>query len=122
MKLYSPNKPFCIGLVYGLFVNRLIFNKFFTFIFKVHLYSTVWNSLGTSLAGEVVAAMVGGSVPPKPNPGDIVEVLNGCITLRLYAWPEMGCPITEWSVSSKSIQYKTTTLFTSWSVSVEISV
>ena len=38
------------------------------------------------------------AAPGRPNPASLVEVNATCVTLRLYVWPEHGCPITHWKV------------------------
>ncbi|KAK4299474.1 hypothetical protein Pmani_028258 [Petrolisthes manimaculis] len=63
-----------------------------------HLYLTAWNSQGTSPPSPVVVSSTLGSPPGHPDPSRLVEVNSTCVTLRLYSWPEPGCPITHWKV------------------------
>ncbi|XP_068201363.1 cell adhesion molecule Dscam2-like isoform X2 [Palaemon carinicauda] len=63
-----------------------------------HLYLTAWNTQGTSTPSPVLIANTQGKSPGRPEPGNLVEVNTTCVILRLYAWPEMGCPITHWKV------------------------
>ncbi|XP_071543543.1 uncharacterized protein [Panulirus ornatus] len=63
-----------------------------------HLYITAWNSHGTSSPSPVLLTNTLGSSPGRPDPAKLVEVNVTCVTLRLYVWPELGCPITHWKV------------------------
>ncbi|KAK8389761.1 hypothetical protein O3P69_009037 [Scylla paramamosain] len=63
-----------------------------------HLYLTAWNTHGTSAPSPVLDTSTLGSPPGRPNPASLVEVNATCVTLRLYVWPEHGCPITHWKV------------------------
>ncbi|ROT76064.1 Down syndrome cell adhesion molecule-like protein [Penaeus vannamei] len=67
-----------------------------------HLYLTAWNSHGTSPPSPVLEVSTHGAPPGRPNPAKIVEVNATCVTLRLYAWPESGCPVTHWKVEQGS--------------------
>ncbi|KAK3861845.1 hypothetical protein Pcinc_032241 [Petrolisthes cinctipes] len=71
-----------------------------------HLYLTAWNSQGTSPPSPVLVASTLGSSPGHPDPAKLVEVNSTCVTLRLYAWPELGCPITHWKVELGSDNIK----------------
>ncbi|XP_050737483.1 cell adhesion molecule Dscam2-like isoform X2 [Eriocheir sinensis] len=63
-----------------------------------HVYLTAWNSQGASAPSPVLVASTLGSPPGRPEPERLVEVNSTCVTLRLYAWPELGCPVTHWKV------------------------
>ncbi|XP_045103222.1 Down syndrome cell adhesion molecule homolog isoform X1 [Portunus trituberculatus] len=63
-----------------------------------HVYLTAWNSQGASAPSPVLVANTLGSPPGRPEPERLVEVNSTCVTLRLYAWPELGCPIQSWKV------------------------
>nr|XP_045608775.1 Down syndrome cell adhesion molecule-like protein Dscam2 isoform X3 [Procambarus clarkii] len=63
-----------------------------------HLYLTAWNSHGTSTPSAVLVTNTLGSAPGRPDPAKLVEVNETCVTLRLYIWPELGCPVTHWKV------------------------
>ncbi|XP_071543682.1 uncharacterized protein [Panulirus ornatus] len=63
-----------------------------------HLYLTAWNALGTSSPSPVLIANTLGSPPGRPDPARLVEANSTCVTLRLYVWPELGCPVTHWKV------------------------
>ncbi|KAK7074156.1 hypothetical protein SK128_006884 [Halocaridina rubra] len=63
-----------------------------------HLYLTAWNSHGTSSPSPVLVTNTQGKQPGRPDPARLVEVNATCVILRLYAWPEVGCPITHWKV------------------------
>ncbi|XP_069169162.1 cell adhesion molecule Dscam2 isoform X2 [Procambarus clarkii] len=63
-----------------------------------HLYLTAWNTYGTSAPSPVLLASTLGSPPGRPDPAKVVEINATCVTLRLYIWPELGCPITHWKV------------------------
>lgn len=71
----------------------------------VHIYGTAWNQYGVSSASSVVIGKTSGSAPPRPEPQNLVEVNESCVTLRLYAWPERGCRITGWKVSKRLHYY-----------------
>lgn len=47
------------------------------------------------------------TAPGRPNPASLVEVNATCVTLRLYVWPEHGCPITHWKVRHGTIRCPT---------------
>ena len=68
----------------------------------VQLFATAWNSYGTSAASQVLVASTKGAPPPRPDPQKLIEVNSSCVILRLYTWPEQGCPISHWRVSVKS--------------------
>ncbi|XP_071532405.1 cell adhesion molecule Dscam2-like [Panulirus ornatus] len=63
-----------------------------------HLYLTAWNSFGTSSPSPVLLTNTLGSPPGRPDPARLVEVNATCVTLCLYVWPELGCPVTHWKV------------------------
>ncbi|XP_042230764.1 Down syndrome cell adhesion molecule-like protein Dscam2 isoform X2 [Homarus americanus] len=63
-----------------------------------HLYLTAWNTHGTSTPSPVLLTNTLGSPPGSPNPAKLMEVNATCVTLRLYVWPELGCPVTHWKV------------------------
>ncbi|XP_042226508.1 Down syndrome cell adhesion molecule-like protein Dscam2 isoform X2 [Homarus americanus] len=63
-----------------------------------HLYLTAWNTHGTSTPSPVLVTNTLGSPPGRPDPARLVEVNSTCVTLRLYVWPELGCPVTHWKV------------------------
>ncbi|XP_071537625.1 cell adhesion molecule Dscam1-like isoform X1 [Panulirus ornatus] len=67
-----------------------------------HLYMTAWNSHGTSSPSPVLLTNTLGSAPGRPDPAKLVEVNATCVTLRLYVWPEQGCPVTHWKVERGS--------------------
>ncbi|XP_042208394.1 Down syndrome cell adhesion molecule-like protein Dscam2 isoform X1 [Homarus americanus] len=67
-----------------------------------HLYLTAWNTHGTSTPSPVLLTNTLGSPPGRPDPAKLVEVNSTCVTLRLYVWPELGCPVTHWKVERGS--------------------
>ncbi|KAG7154055.1 Down syndrome cell adhesion molecule-like protein 2-like 8, partial [Homarus americanus] len=71
-----------------------------------HLYLTAWNTFGTSSPSPVLIANTLGSPPGRPDPSRLVEVNATCVTLRLYVWPELGCPVTHWKVELGSEETK----------------
>ncbi|XP_050737575.1 cell adhesion molecule Dscam2-like isoform X3 [Eriocheir sinensis] len=67
-----------------------------------HLYLTAWNTHGTSAPSPVLITSTLGSPPGRPHPAQVVEVNSTCVTLRLYTWPEAGCPVNYWKVERGS--------------------
>ncbi|CAL4098573.1 unnamed protein product, partial [Meganyctiphanes norvegica] len=63
-----------------------------------HLYVTAWNSVATSGHSQVTLGRTRGSVPGQPDSSKLMEMNSTCLTIRLYNWPEHGCPITHWKI------------------------
>ncbi|KAF2350503.1 Fibronectin type III, partial [Trinorchestia longiramus] len=69
----------------------------------VHIYTTAFNQYGASPASDVIVGRTSGYPPPRPDPSSLIEFNSTCVTLRLYTWPERGCPIQSWKVGSSTI-------------------
>ncbi|XP_069954396.1 cell adhesion molecule Dscam2 [Cherax quadricarinatus] len=63
-----------------------------------HVYLTAWNMHGTSTPSPVLVINTLGSAPGRPDAARLVQVNETCVTLRVYVWPELGCPVTHWKV------------------------
>ena len=74
-------------------LNSLLKRKQLTFceILYLHRY-------GTSQASGVLVASTSGEPPSRPASNQLMEMNDTCIILRLYSWPEKGCPILAWKV------------------------